>query len=161
MQAQEHKIVDGLRNFLWINTEICTAGQPSLDHLKQLKKQGVRAVLNLRRPTEPFDAAAEEKTLQELGLRYFNIPVNGRDPQDQQAEAFLKIVADESNRPLFIHCGSANRVGAFWMIRRTVVDGWEVDRAEKEARRIGLRSPNLVEFARDYIRRHQREQKKR
>jgi hypothetical protein len=30
---------------------------------------------------------------------------------------------------------------------------WDVEKAEKEARRIGLRSPGLVEFAYDYIRR--------
>jgi hypothetical protein len=43
------------------------------------------------------------------------------------------------------------------MIRRVLVDRWTVDRAEEEAKQIGLRSPNLLDFARDYIHRHAKE----
>ncbi len=151
--AQDLKTIVGLRNFLWINTEICTAGQPTDDHLKQLQEQGVKAVLNIRRPRE-HDAEAEAAAVRALGMKYFNIPVDGSNIQDEQVAGFLDIVAKEENQPLFIHCGSANRVGAFWMIRRAIVDGWTVERAEDEARRVGMRSPGLVEFARDYIHRH-------
>ena len=58
------------------------------------------------------------------------------------------------NRPAFIHCASANRVGAFWMIRRVLVDGWTVNEADEEATRVGLHSAVLRQFARDYIERH-------
>ena len=56
---------------------------------------------------------------------------------------------------MFIHCGSANRVGAFWMIRRVLRDDWEVERAQTEAEQIGMRSPGLVTFALSYIERNQ------
>ena len=156
---------DTIRNFLRLNEQVCTGGQPTLEELEKLKREGVRGILNLRRPTEkqtlvpggepiPYDAAAEAAEAQRLGLQYFNIPVDGEAPTDAQVEDFLKITADEANRPLFIHCASANRVGGFWMIRRVLVDGWSVDEAEKEARRIGLRNPKTEAFARDYIARH-------
>ena len=156
--ADDLKTVVGLRNFLWVNTELCTAGQPTAKHLRELKEQGVKAVLNIRRPSE-HDAEGESALVRKLGMKYFNIPINSRAIEDDQVKGFLRIVADPANRPLFVHCGSANRVGAFWMVKRAVVDGWAVDKAEKEARRIGLRSPGLVEFARDYIRRHQEQEK--
>jgi uncharacterized protein (TIGR01244 family) len=140
-------------NFLRLNTQICTGGQPSLDDLARLKSEGVKAVLNLRRPEE-FDAAAEAAKAKELGLRYFDIPVPFADPKSEQVDEFLKILADPANRPVFIHCHSANRVGAFWMIRRVLVDGWKLEDAEREAERIGMRSKNLRQFARDYIRQH-------
>lgn len=151
-QSTDLKTVVGLRNFLWVNTEVCTAGQPTAKHLKELKAQGVRSVLNIRRPSE-HDATSEAALVRKLGMKYFNIPIDSRDIRDADVEGFLHIVADRANRPLFVHCGSANRVGAFWMIKRAMVDGWDVEKAEKEARRIGLRSPGLVEFAYDYIRR--------
>jgi len=70
---------------------------------------------------------------------------------------FLKILDDPANRPAFIHCTSAIRVGAFWMIRRVLRDGWKVDDAEEEAKKIGLKeSPHLNEFARRYIKQHQK-----
>ena len=156
---------EGIRSFLRLNEQICTGGQPKLEELEKLKGEGVRGILNLRRPTEkqtpvpggepiPYDAAAEAEQAQRLGLRYFNIPVDGEAPTDAQVEEFLRITADAENRPLFIHCSSANRVGGFWMIRRVLVDGWSAEEAEKEARRIGLRNPKTEAFARDYIERH-------
>ena len=38
----------------------------------------------------------------------------------EQAAEFLKITDDPENRPAFIHCQSAARVAAFWMIRRAL-----------------------------------------
>ena len=144
-----------IKNFLRVNEQICTGGQPSMDDLARLKAQGSKAIINLRRPSE-YNAEEEAAKAKELGLRYFNIPVSVAEPRDEQADEFLKITADPQNRPAFIHCGSANRVGALWMIRRVLVDGWKVEDAEAEARKIGLHSPSLVEFARSYIERHRK-----
>jgi uncharacterized protein (TIGR01244 family) len=124
-QSEQLKTVVGLRNFLWVNTEVCTAGQPTAKHLKELKAQGVRAVFNIRRPSE-HDATSEAALVQKLGMKYFNIPIDSSDIRDADVEGFLRIVADPANRPIFVHCGSANRVGAFWMIKRATVDGWNV-----------------------------------
>ena len=143
----------GITNFLRVNDKICTGGQPGLDDLKRMKAEGIKAILNLRQPSE-YNFAAEESKARELNLRYFSVPVDSQHPTDQEADEFLKILADPENRPVFIHCGSANRVGGFWMIRRVLVDGWKLDDAESEAEKIGLRSSQLREFARDYIRRH-------
>ena len=52
---------------------------------------------------------------------------------------------------MLIHCGSANRVGAFMMIYRVVEQGWSEDKAEEEALKIGLRSEELKKFAKEYI----------
>jgi uncharacterized protein (TIGR01244 family) len=146
-----------IRNFLRVNDQFCTGGQPRLEHLQQLKDDGVRAIINLRPPGE-HRAAEEEARAKELGLRYFNIPFVFGEPKDEQATEFLKITDDPANRPAFIHCTSAIRVGAFWMIRRVLRDGWTVAAAEAEAQKIGLReSPHLNEFARKYIARGQSE----
>lgn len=143
----------GIKNFLRVNEQICTGGQPSLDDLARLKDTGVKAVINLRRPEE-FDAAGEAARAKQLGLRYFLIPVDSSAPTDAEAKKFLNVMGGAKNRPAFIHCGSANRVGAFWMIRRVLVDGWSVDKADEEATRVGLHSAVLRQFARDYIERH-------
>jgi uncharacterized protein (TIGR01244 family) len=142
-----------IRNFLRVNTEFCTAGQPTVEELSDLKADGIRAVLNLRVPTE-HDAAGEAAAVRELGMNYFNIPVDGANIGDGQVEEFLSLTDDESNQPMFIHCGSANRVGAFWMIRRAIRDGWSVSDAEAEADEIGLTSAALKDFALQYIETH-------
>lgn len=146
-----------IRNFLRVNKEFCTGGQPRLEHLQQLKDEGVKAIINLRPPAE-HRAAEEEAKAKELGLRYFNIPVVFGDPKDEQATEFLKLTDDPANRPAFIHCASAIRVGAFWMIRRVLRDGWTVEKAEEEAKKVGLtENPHLNQFARSYIERHRKQ----
>jgi len=143
-----------IRNFLRVNEKFCTGGQPRLEHLEMLKKNGVKAIINLRQPSE-HRANDEEAKAKELGLRYFNIPVAVGNPKDEQATEFLRITDDVENQPAFIHCTAAIRVGAFWMIRRVLRDGLTVEAAEKEAEKVGLRdNPHLNEFARQYIEKH-------
>ena len=67
------------------------------------------------------------------------------------ADEFLKVVANTSHHPLFINCGSANRVGAMWVIKRMVIDKWEQDKAVEEAKAIGLSSAALEKWALDYV----------
>ncbi len=151
-QTQKQNYPDIL-NFLRLDNHYCTGGQPSMKDLDQMKGEGIKAVINLRRPVE-YDAEGEAAKTKELGLHYFLIPVDSKNPNDEEAAEFLKVLADPQNRPAFIHCASANRVGAFWMIRRVLVDGWNIEDAEHEADKIGLHGPELRAFARDYIRRH-------
>jgi len=145
-----------IRNFLRVNKDFCTGGQPRNEHLSKLKEEGVRVIINLRPPGE-HRAEEERAEAERLGLRYFNIPVVFADPKEEQATEFLKLTDDEANRPAFIHCTGAIRVGAFWMIRRVLRDGWTIEDAEKEAAQIGLReAPHLNEFARAYIEKHRK-----
>jgi protein tyrosine phosphatase (PTP) superfamily phosphohydrolase (DUF442 family) len=87
-------------------------------------------------------------------MKYFNIPVVYTAPADAQVDEFLTLTDDPANRPMFIHCTAAIRVGAFWLIRRVVRDGRPYDVALEEARTIGLvNAPHLEEFARGYLKR--------
>ncbi|MGE0126689.1 MAG: sulfur transferase domain-containing protein [Blastocatellales bacterium] len=140
-----------IRNFLQVNEQFCTGGQPRLEHLAKLKADGVKAIINLRVTTE-HRAAEEEAEAKKVGLSYINIPVVYGSPKDEQVNEFLKVTDDPENRPAFIHCTSAIRVGAFWLIRRVLRDGWSFEKAEEEAKKIGLvNAPHLIEFAKNYI----------
>jgi uncharacterized protein (TIGR01244 family) len=154
--AQSAQEVPPIRNFLQVNEQFCTGGQPRPEHWAKLKADGVKAVINLRQPSE-HRAPEEEAEVKKLGLRYFNIPVVYGEPKDEQVDEFLKITDDPENRPAFIHCTAAIRVGAFWMIRRVLRDGWPVEKAEEEAVKIGLvNAPHLISFAKNYIEKHQK-----
>jgi protein tyrosine phosphatase (PTP) superfamily phosphohydrolase (DUF442 family) len=85
-----------------------------------------------------------------------HIPVDGARPDPASAEAFINAVTDPSNQPAFVHCGTANRVAAMWLIKRVVVDGWDVERARGEAKLIGLTNADLERFALDYAATHRR-----
>ena len=142
----------GIPNFLKLTDQVWTGGQPWLEHLSKLKDAGIKVVINLR-PHAEHQGAREEAKVKELGMSYFNIPVEFNAPDELDADDFLKLTDEQlKNGPVFIHCTAAIRVGAFWMIRRALRDGWEFDKALEEANRIGLRNnAGLIDFARDYI----------
>ena len=145
-----------IRNFLQVNTDFCTGGQPRIENFAQLKASGVKAVLNLRQPSE-HRAEEEKSVVEQAGMKYFNIPVVYANPTDAQVDEFLRITDDPANRPMFIHCTAAIRVGGFWLIRRVVRDGMTWDAALEEARKVGLvNAPHLEEFAKAYIASHKK-----
>lgn len=145
-----------IRNFLQVTPQFCTGGQPRPEHFAKLKADGVNAVLNLRTPGE-HRAEEEQTTVEKAGMRYFNIPVVYTAPTDAQADEFLRLTDDPANRPMFIHCTAAIRVGTFWMIRRVLRDGMSEEAALEEAKTVGLaNAPHLEEFARKYIASHKR-----
>ena len=155
LQAPAQAELPAIPKFLQVSPQFCTGAQPRLEAFAKLKADGVKAVLNLRQPSE-HRAADEQAAVEAAGMKYFNIPVVYANPTDAEADAFLKITDDPANRPMFIHCTAAIRVGAFWAIRRGVRDGLTADAALEEGRKVGLtNAPHLEEFARKYIAAHQ------
>jgi uncharacterized protein (TIGR01244 family) len=142
----------GIPHFLKISDQVWTGGQPWEEHFAKLKDAGIKIIINLRTPAEN-EGAREEAKVKQLGMTYFNIPVAGNEPDELDADDFLKLTDEQlKNGPVFIHCAVGSRVGAFWMIRRVLRDGWDVDKALEEANRIGMRSQGrMFDFAKEYI----------
>ncbi|HUE80899.1 MAG TPA: protein tyrosine phosphatase family protein [Pyrinomonadaceae bacterium] len=153
LEKIEQSLQADVPRVLCLSKGLTTGGQPSDQAFSKLAANGFRSVLNLRTASEGIDLEEQRAAVEEAGMRYLHIPVAGRAPQADQVEAFISLVKDESNHPMFIHCGTANRVGAFMMIYRVVEHEWKEDKALDEAVRIGLRSEELKKFARDYIER--------
>ena len=73
--------------------------------------------------------AGSRAAAQSAGLKYIHLPFDAAAPDPKVVESFLAAVADKTNQPAFIHCGSANRVGAVWMIKRALQEGWPIEKA--------------------------------
>jgi uncharacterized protein (TIGR01244 family) len=145
----------GVRNYSRVDATVGCGGATDPSAMAGLKKEGYVSVINLRLANEPgVDIDASRAAAKAAGLKYIHLPFDGASPDPKVVSDFLTAVADRANQPVFIHCGSANRVGAVWMIKRVLQDGWAVDRAQTEAEAIGLKSPNLVAFATTYIKEH-------
>src|ERR1041385_9018397 len=88
-------------------------------------------------------ACAAATTAQAGGLNCPLPPFNGAMPDPAVADKFIIAVTDKKTQPAFVHCASANRAAAMWMIKRLVVDKWEADRAGTEAAALGLTNSAL------------------
>jgi uncharacterized protein (TIGR01244 family) len=142
--------VAGVRNYARLGTTVACAGATSADALPEIKKAGFVSVINLRLASEAgAEVEKEEAAAKAAGLRYFHVPFDGK-PDPKAADAFLAAIATPGAEPAFIHCAGGNRAATMWLIKRLVVDGWEVDRAVKEAQDLGQTSETLRTFAIDY-----------
>ena len=133
-------------------------GQPSAADLAIARDQGVRTVINLRRPDEPagFDEPAETAR---LGLRYEALPFRGPAELNDAVFDRTRELLRSAPKPILLHCASGNRASAVWLPWRVLDDGASYEQALAEAQQSGLTSPEFADKARDYIERHRSHQK--
>jgi uncharacterized protein (TIGR01244 family) len=149
--------VDGVTNFNRLETTVACAGAVKATAIPELKKMGFASIVNLRQATEAgADLEEEAAAAKAADIRYYSIPFNGQMPDPAVADKFLDAITAKGSEPAFIHCASGNRAAAMWMIKRLVVDHWDVDRASKEATALGMTSAALKQFAIDYAQTHKR-----
>jgi uncharacterized protein (TIGR01244 family) len=145
----------GAVNYTRVDATVACGGATSAEAFPELRARGFAAVVNHREAGEAgADIEGAARAARASGLRYLHIPLSGRSPSAEPFDRFLAAMKDPANSPVYIHCASANRVGAVWLAKRVLVDGWDEQRALAEAQTIGLSSPALRDFALDYVRRH-------
>ncbi len=107
---------------------VVSGGQPTAEQLEQAAAAGYRTVINLRTEGEPGieDQAA---LVADLGMRYVHLPVAGAPDVTEANARELTRLLEESERPILLHCGSGNRVGALLALSSYYVDGKSAEEA--------------------------------
>jgi len=154
-QGVTKETVPGVTNFTRVETTIACAGATTPAAVAGIKKMGYASIINLRQASEAgADVEGEAAAAKAASINYIHLPFNAASPDPAVVDAFLKAVTAPANQPAFVHCASANRAAAMWMIKRIQVDKWDADRAGAEAAALGLTSPALKTFALDYVQAH-------
>ena len=147
----------GIINFSKVDAVVACGGATETSALDGLAKDGFKSVINLRLASEAnANIELNAAHARSLGLNYIHVPFNAAQPEPKVLEQFLAAIANKANQPAYVHCGSANRVGAVWLVKRVLQDGWTIDKATEEAKLIGLRSEPLEKFALSYIAAHKK-----
>jgi uncharacterized protein (TIGR01244 family) len=142
--------IDGTSGFAGPGAGFGGATQPSAMH--GLKSAGFVTVMNLRVASEEdVRIEANRAAAEANGLNYVYLPFDTDNPDPAVVQAFLAIARDEANQPVYIHCNSATRAAALWMIGRVLEDGWEIDAASAEADIIADKPASAIAFASAYI----------
>jgi protein tyrosine phosphatase (PTP) superfamily phosphohydrolase (DUF442 family) len=119
-------------------------GQPSLEELRWLKAQGVNKIINLRsrRENNQFSENAynEQAIVEELGIEYCSIPVNG---SKDYSPAKLKAVSGQikNDDRIFLHCAGAGRVTHFFMAYLIKSKGYTIDKAVEIGKQLTFSFP--------------------
>ncbi len=145
--------VEEIEYYHRVSERVAFGGQPTPAQVVALAQAGFHSIVNLREESEA-DSQPEVEAAKDAGLVYVGLPVPKAQPTDEQVRMFLRLTDNAGIYPVFIHCATANRAAALWMVRRGVVEGWSVEAAEKEAVQNGLTNEGLLKFAREYIASH-------
>lgn len=118
---------DLLRNGVMVAEGVLAGGQPTEEQLAELANAGYRTVINMRLPDEQGNTQAD--AVEAAGMRYVTVPVEGAAGlSEERAKAFAEAL-DAAERPVVVHCGSGNRVGALFALKAYYVDGVPADEA--------------------------------
>ncbi|MHC5082735.1 MAG: fused DSP-PTPase phosphatase/NAD kinase-like protein [Planctomycetota bacterium] len=117
----------GAENLYKMSDDLYRGEQPTTEGFKGLKAMGIKTVVNLRKHHSDTDE------LEGIDMNYVSIPMNTWDPEMEHVHAFLKVVTDESQLPIFVHCmHGSDRTGTMCAVYRMVVQGWDRDKAIDE-----------------------------
>ena len=123
-------------NLSELEAGVWTSGQPNPQQLAQAKEAGFKSVITLCPKGEcGWD---EQGAVEQLDMRYVCVPISSGGDLTEAAARTLHDVLESSPKPVLVHCGSANRVGALFALKAHFVDGHAPDAALQHGRRAGL-----------------------
>lgn len=116
-----------LPNLHRVTPTMYRGAQPKGEGFGELKKLGVKTVVNLR------DLHSDRSETEEYGLEYVHIDEQAWSSEDEETLAFLRVTLDPAAQPIFVHCQhGADRTGTSVAAYRVVVQGWSKQEAIRE-----------------------------
>jgi protein tyrosine phosphatase (PTP) superfamily phosphohydrolase (DUF442 family) len=119
--------IKGVSNFAKVSPALWRGAQPTSEGFSNLKAKGVKTIVNLRYNHDdlPFLACTN--------LKYFWIKAHAWHPEEEDLIKFLKVLKDENNWPVFVHCAAGkDRTGYSVATYRIVEQNWPADDAIHE-----------------------------
>src|SRR5207244_149014 len=128
---------EGIYNFGKVGDGLYRGAQPDEVGMKNLKRLGIKTVVNLRMGDDVW--SAEEAQARANGITYTNVPLRGLGrPTDEQVANLLGLL-DTLPSPVFVHCQhGCDRTGLIVACYRIQHDKWLNEAALDEAGHYGM-----------------------
>jgi protein tyrosine phosphatase (PTP) superfamily phosphohydrolase (DUF442 family) len=135
----------GVDNLHKVSDFLYRGAQPTKEGMQQLKKLGIKTIVNLR------SFHSDRAEIGDTGLSYEHIYMKTWHAEDKEVVRFLNIVTDPNRTPVFVHCRrGADRTGTMCAIYRVAVQNWRKDEAIEEMVKGGFgfytRWQNLIDY---------------
>lgn len=136
---QELRHSKSLSNFGVVSSTLLRGAQPSDRGFAELKKSGVKTIINLRDGKN--DIEDEREVVEKLGMKYVSIPMSPLKRMTREhVDQFLSAVRAPENQPSFVHCRHGrDRTGAIVAAYRICEQAWSLPKASAEMLDFGFR----------------------
>ena len=127
--------LDDIYNYLGIEGVYATSGQPSESQFQLIRDAGYEVVINLAPRSVLENSVVEEKSiLQDLGIEYIHIPVDFKNPTEEDFRSFQSSL--DGDWKVWVHCAANMRVSAFTYRYRTKILGHDESEAFADLQKI-------------------------
>ena len=107
------KSLSSIFNYLPINGQLSTSGQPIEEPFASIIAAGFDVVINLAPHDTENSLRDEAAVVNQLAMNYIHIPVNFSKPSERKLELFIDAMAQSKNKKIWLHCATNMRVSAF------------------------------------------------
>jgi protein tyrosine phosphatase (PTP) superfamily phosphohydrolase (DUF442 family) len=128
--------LEGIYNYYMISETIATSGQPTEKQFNLIKEAGYKTIINLAPHSAENSLPDETSLLNKLGLKYSHIPVDFKNPTDENFTQFVVAMNKASTEKTWVHCAANMRVSAFIYKYRCEVLKENSDMAKSELEEI-------------------------
>jgi protein tyrosine phosphatase (PTP) superfamily phosphohydrolase (DUF442 family) len=143
--------LENIPNFLQINDNLATAGQPSREQFADIKEAGYELVINIGLLESPGALPDERKVVTEQGMTYVQIPVVFEAPQIEEAARFCDLMLFNPDKKIFVHCVANKRAACFVYLYRVLVKGDDEAQAKQDLLRAWTPDAIWQEFIQDAL----------
>src|SRR5215469_15488394 len=134
-----HRELAGVTDFGEVTPTLYRGGQPTREGFENLARMGINIVVDTGRLTR------DEGLITSLGMRYVSLPWYCPFPKDKVFADFLKLIKDNSDKKVFVHCRlGEDRTGMMIAAYRMGTQGWNAEEAMRELHDVGYRGIHHV-----------------
>jgi protein tyrosine phosphatase (PTP) superfamily phosphohydrolase (DUF442 family) len=112
-------------NWRRLDDRITTSGQPTEEELADVHALGVDHIVNLGLHIHEKALPDEAASVRKLGMTYIHIPVEFKNPTNEDFARFCSVMADLRDASVHVHCIANYRVSAFFYRYRRDVLGMD------------------------------------
>ncbi|MEI8390559.1 MAG: dual specificity protein phosphatase family protein [bacterium] len=149
-------VSSSIKNFQKVDDCLYRGGNPTLEQLRQLKKQGFSTIVSFRTGYQgnEFDEAQAVKA---LGMKHIHLPfISWDNPPENHVSTFFANIeqAKSKGEKVFIHCTHGkDRTGLFSAMYKLTYGLDNIDDCIREMFKLGhnaTENPNLIPYLRNF-----------
>lgn len=138
-------------NYLRLNRQLSSAGQPTEAQLVWIAEQGFDVVINLGLTDSDYSLPDEDRIVRRHGMLYIHIPVEWDAPQREDLVAFMNAMDEHRDKKIFVHCAANMRASVFIALYRILRRSWDPTHAIQGIHQIWQPNPTWQSFIQEQI----------